>query len=345
MDAVAQNPTPGAALTPAAEQFLANLRSPATRRTYRSDLRAYSRFLAGRGLGLGEGGFDEALAYKGQMEARAGADPGGDAGGMRGGPTKKLADDTVARRLAAACSFYGFLVARKAREDNPFLEVSRPPVDSGDGKTPAPSRAEVEHLLWSIGTTEVADKRDSLIVFFLFGAGARLSEVAPLRLDRVVFEKDHAKVRVRLKGRRAATWIGIPPPVTRLLRAYTRAARIGSGYIFRPRPRNMRYYIGRSIDGGGQDFRQKHISARALQKMLARRARTAGLPTDRFHPHCGRVFAITDAARRGVGLERIRRDVGHRSINSTLRYQRLADDVTEQIGYTANLQPRPRKTK
>lgn len=322
-------PASGALLTPRAKQFLLNCRAAATRRTYASDLRLLAAFLARRGRGLEEARFEDALGWKSEME--------------RARDARTLTDDTIARRLAAASGLYLHLVGQGAAADNPFARVTRPVVDANIGRTPAPTRAEVEYLLGTIDTKTVVGKRDFLIVYLLFGAGARLSEVTELRLDRIMFSADYAKIRLRLKGKKVAHWIAVPPDVTRLLSAYMKEGKIESGYLLRPAPKNMRHFVGRSLDAGGLDFREKPISGRAVQKMLRRRARAVGLPLDRWHPHCGRVFAITDASSRGVPLSKISRDVGHASIESTLRYQRGSEDLRDHIAYTARLVPRRTK--
>jgi len=74
-------------------------------------------------------------------------------------------------------------------------------------------------------------------------------------------------------------------------------------------------------------FTDRHgrpLKPRHLIQILHRLSAKASLPTHRrLHPHALRHFAATSWLRAGVGLEEVRRLLGHESLNTTLRYSSL----------------------
>jgi site-specific recombinase XerD len=70
---------------------------------------------------------------------------------------------------------------------------------------------------------------------------------------------------------------------------------------------------------------------RRWQEVLHRLSRRAGLPRDRWiHPHALRHYSGTEMVRRGMGLDFVRRALGHQSLATTLIYTHLVEaDVAE----------------
>jgi integrase/recombinase XerD len=72
------------------------------------------------------------------------------------------------------------------------------------------------------------------------------------------------------------------------------------------------------------DRQCRPLKYRHLVQILHRLSMKAGLPTHRrLHPHALRHFAATSWLRAGVGLDEVRRLLGHESLNTTLRYSNL----------------------
>lgn len=72
------------------------------------------------------------------------------------------------------------------------------------------------------------------------------------------------------------------------------------------------------------DQRNRVLKQRHLLQILHRLSRRVGLPAHRkIHPHALRHFAATSWLRNGVGLDEVRRLLGHESLNTTLRYSSL----------------------
>lgn len=72
------------------------------------------------------------------------------------------------------------------------------------------------------------------------------------------------------------------------------------------------------------DARGSPVTRRHLVQILHRLSTRASLPPDRrLHPHALRHFAATSWLRNGMGLDHVRRLLGHTSISMTLRYSSL----------------------
>lgn len=73
------------------------------------------------------------------------------------------------------------------------------------------------------------------------------------------------------------------------------------------------------------------LKYRHLVQVLHRLSEKAGLPQHRrLHPHALRHFAATSWLRAGVGLDEVRRLLGHESLSTTLRYSALVGRDLQQ---------------
>ena len=72
------------------------------------------------------------------------------------------------------------------------------------------------------------------------------------------------------------------------------------------------------------DAKGRPLKARHLVQVLHRLSARAGLPRNRrLHPHLLRHFAATSWIRAGMGLDQVRRLLGHATLSTTLRYLSL----------------------
>jgi site-specific recombinase XerD len=72
------------------------------------------------------------------------------------------------------------------------------------------------------------------------------------------------------------------------------------------------------------DSSRRPLKYRNLATIMLRLSVRAGLPaTRRLHPHALRHFAATSWLRDGMGLDEVRRLLGHESLSTTLRYSNL----------------------
>ena len=150
--------------------------SEATRRAYGADLRAFSRWLAGRGLELDE------------VDAGVLADWVSELGRGRA----RLAPASIARRLAAARSCIRYTLG-PARVPDAALAPRRP------RRLPdAPKASEIDALLGLVEGDSPLALRNRALLELLYSGGLRSAEVVGLDLADVDFERE--AVHVHGKG-------------------------------------------------------------------------------------------------------------------------------------------------
>ena len=163
---------------PEVDGFLALLaarRAPRTVDAYRRDLADLAAFLGGSPTGAGP---EQIEAWLADLRARG------------------QAPSSVARRAAAARTFYRHLVALGRRADNPAAAVDLP---RRRRRLPRSlSVREVERLIDAANGTTPRSLRDRALVELLYGAGLRVSEAVGLDLGGV--DLDSRTVRCLGKG-------------------------------------------------------------------------------------------------------------------------------------------------
>jgi len=147
--------------------------------------------------------------------------------------------------------------------------------------------------------------RNRVVLLVLADSGLRASELLHLLVEDWRASDRGLFVRAG-KGRKdRVAFIG---PTT------TRALKIWLAHHPQPTPEAFLF-----TDRQGWPLKYRH-----LVQILHRLSVKAGLPTHRrLHPHALRHFAATSWLRGGVGLDEVRRLLGHESLSTTLRYSSL----------------------
>jgi site-specific recombinase XerD len=150
--------------------------SESTRRAYGSDLRAFTRWLDGESLGLGD------------VDARVLSDWVSELGTGR----NRLSPASIARRLAAVRSCLRFTLGPAAVPDAALAprRLRRLP--------DAPKAAEIDELLETVDGDSPLALRNRALLELLYSAGLRSAEAVSLDLPDVDFERE--VVHVRGKG-------------------------------------------------------------------------------------------------------------------------------------------------
>jgi site-specific recombinase XerD len=151
------------------------------------------------------------------------------------------------------------------------------------------------------------DRRTRLVVEMLARTGLRASELCDLAADAVTQIGDNHWLRVPVGKLRNDRYIPLHPDLVTLLAEWTAS---NADHI-RTQRRLIADHRG-SID--------RHLVGRAVRGV----ARHAGV---RAHPHQLRHTLATQAINRGMRLEAIAALLGHRSMEMTLTYARIADRV------------------
>ena len=103
------------------------------------------------------------------------------------------AESTVSRMIASIRGFHRFLVLENATSINPAQYIS-----TGSKSLRLPKTLSVEkviEVIESISSTDANASRNKLIFEFLYGTGARISELVNTDLDDIDIESNIVKIR------------------------------------------------------------------------------------------------------------------------------------------------------
>jgi integrase/recombinase XerD len=293
---------------PELEGFIALLaarRSPRTVDAYRRDLVRLSAYVA---KPLASVTVEELERYTAQMRADG------------------LSVATIARRTAAARSFYRHQQLLGARTDNPAAAVALPRRPRQLPKTLSPG--EVERLIDAARGTQPRSLRDQALVELLYGAGLRVSEA--VGLERAGVDLDERFVRVLGKGDKERV-----APIGR------HAADALRRYLGRGRPyldRRHRPELFLNAQGGP-------LTRAGAFLILRKLAEKAGLDPARVHPHILRHSFATHLLEGGADLRSVQEMLGHADLSTTELYTHVSDRRRRELYYRAHPHARRRTTE
>jgi integrase len=151
------------------------------------------------------------------------------------------------------------------------------------------------------------DSRDRLVVELLARTGMRAGELADLEADAVVLIGTGHWLRIPLGKLRNDRYVPLHPELVTLLAAWT-AANL----------QHIRSYRRLVADHRGP------VNRYQIGRIVGRIGRSCGVSV---HPHQLRHTLATQAINRGMRLEAIAALLGHRTMEMTLIYARIADRV------------------
>jgi integrase/recombinase XerD len=276
--------------------LLAARRAPRTVEAYRRDLETLEAWLD---HGAATATTDELERYL--AEARAAG----------------LAATTIARRVAAARSFFRHLQLLGARDDNPAAELELPRRARTLPRTL--SAAEAERLVEAASGAAPRDLRDRALVELLYGAGLRISEA--LGLQRADVDLDNRLLRALGKGDKER----IVPMGRPAVEAVTRYLARGRPYLERrPRPELFLNARGGALTRSGGFL------------ILRRLAAVAGLEPERIHPHLLRHSFATHLLEGGADLRSVQEMLGHADLSTTELYTHVSDRRRRELYFAAH---------
>jgi len=290
-------------LTPAPDQevkgFLALLaarRAPRTVDAYRRDLGDLAGFL---GRSPAHASTDDLQAWLADLRGRG------------------QASSSIARRAAAARSFYNHLVLLGRREDNPAAELDLPRRRTRLPRTLSPG--EVERLIQAANGTTPRALRDRALVELLYGAGLRVSEAVGLEKNGV--DLDERLVRSIGKGDKE-----------RIVPLGRNAADALRRYLSRGRP----FLDSRHRPELFLNARGGPLTRAGAFLILRRLAEKAGLEPTRIHPHLLRHSFATHLLEGGADLRSVQEMLGHADLATTELYTHVTDRRRREAYYSAH---------
>lgn len=220
---------------------------------------------------------------------------------------------TIHRGVRALRAFFRWCVAAGSLADDPLRGLTiRLPKTLPD----VPTEEELRAVLIICSDT-LEGIRNRTLILTLADAGLRASEALHLLCedwrptDRGLFIRSGKGKKDRM--------VFVGPTTTRALKAWLARHPL-------PAPESFLF-----VDRQGRPLKRRH-----LIQILHRLSHRAGLPAHRrLHPHALRHFAATSWLRNGVGLDEVRRLLGHESLATTLRYSSLVSADLQAAHKTA----------
>jgi len=281
------------------EGFLALLaarRAPRTVEAYRRDLGHIAAFL---GKPVSSASLDDLERYTALLRAEG------------------RSTATIARRAAAARTFFRHLQLIGGRADNPAAEIVLP---RRNRKLPRTlSAGEAERLIDAARGVGPRALRDRALVELLYGGGLRISEA--LGLEKSSVDLDDRLVRVLGKGGKER----VVPVGRQAIEALRR-------YLSRGRPhldRRHRPELFLNAKGGP-------LTRSGAFLILRRLAAGAGLDPERVHPHLLRHSFATHLLEGGADLRSVQEMLGHADLSTTELYTHVSDARRRELYFRAH---------
>jgi integrase/recombinase XerD len=222
-----------------------------------------------------------------------------------GATLERLGPASRARKQAALASFLEWARRRGHVDSDPMASVTRvrpdPPRPRSVGRGP------VEAILKVI---PAAQRRDRLLFRLIFETGLRVSEALGVHVEDLDLTADDEHLSVLGKGGQRRTVLLDDANLVRQLRAYLRQTGYRHGPLFR----------------AGKNSRGGPLRYQSVQERWAGYCARAGVSCTL---HQLRHTHATELVNGGVGLATIRKRLGHKSLQTTLRYAEQSDATAD----------------
>jgi len=281
--------------------WLASITSPNTQRAYRRDLTGYFSF-------LDSGDIDALSAERRHVDLYA--------------RTLEGAPSTVARRLSAVASFYGYAVGEGAVSASPVAHVRRPKIDADHSATRGLSKDEAHAFLKAARTDS---PRAHALATLLLYTGIRISEALGANLSDLQHDTGHRALVVTRKGGKQAK-VALPPQVIEALAEYLGAATAHGTALQSTNGHSDDAPLFTTATGA------RWASSEAF-RTVARIARLAGIE-GKVSPHSMRHTHATLALDAGASLHDLQDSMGHADPRTTRRYDRARGRLEKSSAYT-----------
>ncbi|HUF53034.1 MAG TPA: site-specific tyrosine recombinase XerD [Dehalococcoidia bacterium] len=224
-------------------------------------------------------------------------------------------ETSVARKVAAVRSFYGFLTAEGIVGGNPTEGLTSPRVGKTLPKAISPN--EVDELLEQPARRSTPEaKRDRAMLELLYATGMRVTELVSLDMTNLNLDPRAPYVRCMGKGAKERT---IP--------IHDQAMESLIDYLDEGRPllvRNkdeMALFVNR---------RGERLTRQGFWLILKGYAKSANLSSD-ITPHTLRHSFATHMLRGGMPLRNVQEMLGHANISTTQVYTHLTSEHVREV--------------
>ena len=299
-------------------RFIEHLRqkgaSVNTLSAYQADLIQLRTFLASKGLNgnqpkLGDIDKDLLLGYLDELRRR------------------NYANATVARKVAAIKTFFGFLTEEGILRQNPTESLISPRV----GKSlPKPlSVHEMDELLEQPARRNTPEaKRDRAMMELLYATGMRVSELVSLDLEDVSLDPSGLSVQCCRKFIRGVYGVYRQKPIVeRTVPIHKRAAEAVEEYLKEWRSKLLK---GKEEPALFVNYRGERLTRQGLWLILQNYAHEAQIETP-VTPHTLRCSFAAHMLQSGAPLRLVQEFMGHAYISTTQVYEKLESEWKRRV--------------
>ncbi len=218
--------------------------------------------------------------------------------------------------LVAMRSLLRFLIKKKYNVISPeIIELGK----QRDREIKFLQQDELNRMLSSPNTTEVADFRDTAILEVLFSTGLRVSELAAINRDDI--NLNTGEFSIMGKGGK-----------TRVVFLTENAKKSLSEYLTKRddpyKPLFIRYSGPRESKRlSDEKFR---LTVRSIERLVDKYRKKAGI-VKRFGPHALRHSFATDLLSNGADLRSVQELLGHKNISTTQVYTHLTNPKLKEV--------------
>ena len=212
---------------------------------------------------------------------------------------------TRARKQAAVARFLTWAEQQDLLDSNPMRKIERVKLDP-----PQPRGMERDQIERIFTTIPAKCLRDRLFFRLLLETGLRVSEGLSLYVEDLDLSLDNEHLAVVGKGGKRRTILLDDPHLVQQLRAYLKRMGYRHGPLFRAEK-----------NGRGGSLRYQ-----SMQERWDRYCTQAGVACTL---HQLRHSHATELVNGGVSLPTIRKRLGHKNLQTTLRYAEQADETTD----------------
>jgi len=214
---------------------------------------------------------------------------------------------SLMRRVSGIKAFFRYLVDQEIIAETGILSFETP---KGDRRLPRVlSREQAESLLLNAGEDSILEKRNRAIISFLYGTGARVSEMVGLNVEDIDFRS--GLVTLRGKGGR-----------TRIVPAGRVAVdTINKWLLVRKFPQDV-------SSGGVPVFTSssgRRLGVRHIRNIINAAMRKVGI-SQHFSPHGMRHSFATHLLENGADIRSVQELLGHASLSTTQIYTHVTKD-------------------
>jgi integrase/recombinase XerD len=229
--------------------------------------------------------------------------------------SRDYADATIARKVAAIKSFFGFLHAEGIVPSDPTETLSSPRVGKSLPKPISPQ--EVDDLLEQpLRRSTPEAKRDKAMLELLYATGLRVTELVSLNIIDIFLNDGSAYVRCLGKGAKERT-VPIHEHAAESLLTYVRDSR---RKLVRS-PQEKALFVNR---------RGERLTRQGFWLILKGYAASAHIRSG-VTPHTLRHSFATHMLRGGAPLRHVQELLGHANISTTQVYTQLTNEHVREV--------------